>query len=497
MFSRRLALTGAAASVLLVGCTASPPAPPVAGASDTPRADPRRHQVIARLPERDVALPVGPHAGIEASRALLAVATAVVVVDPASPAERVALGAQAARALGLPLLESGPELAAELDRLQTRTVVSYAPDAAVGGREVVAGPDDPATLSIDGLPVRAQAPATLVFAVAEPSPALEATLAAAGLTATALPYPHPGATAASTKAVREHPGPVVALGGRFGTDATLAAAVAAARTVPELPGGGIVPFPRRRMVALYGHPATGSLGMMGEQPPAQAVARVQRLAAEYQELLPDDQVIGAFEIITTVASGSATSDGDYSYETPVADLLPWIEAAEAAGLYVVLDLQPGRTDFLTQAQRYSELLRRPYVGLALDPEWRLKPNEKHLVSVGQVGVDEVNRVGTWLADLVRDHRLPPKVLTLHQFQVRMVTERARLDTSRPEIQWLVHVDGQGGQAAKQATWSVLQKGLPEHVFLGWKNFEHEDLPMLTPRQTVDQVKPTPHFISYQ
>ena len=163
----------------------------------------------------------------------------------------------------------------------------------------------------------------------------------------------------------------------------------------------------------------------------------------------------------------------------------------------MLDLQPGRTDFLTQAQRYSELLRRPYVGLALDPEWRLKPNEKHLVSVGQVGVDEVNRVGTWLADLVRDHRLPPKVLTLHQFQVRMVTERARLDTSRPEIQWLVHVDGQGGQAAKQATWSVLQKGLPEHVFLGWKNFEHEDLPMLTPRQTVDQVKPTPHFISYQ
>ena len=28
-------------------------------------------------------------------------------------------------------------------------------------------------------------------------------------------------------------------------------------------------------------------------------------------------------------------------------------------------------------------------------------------------------------------------------------------------------------------------------------FEHEDKPMLSPKQTVEQVKPTPHFISYQ
>ena len=33
-----------------------------------------------------------------------------------------------------------------------------------------------------------------------------------------------------------------------------------------------------------------------------------------------------------------------------------MDAAVAAGDYVVLDLQPGRTDFLTQAQQYAELL---------------------------------------------------------------------------------------------------------------------------------------------
>ena len=42
-------------------------------------------------------------------------------------------------------------------------------------------------------------------------------------------------------------------------------------------------------------------------------------------------------------------------------------------MYVVLDLQPGYTDFLAQAQRYEEFLAQPHVGLALDPEWRLAP----------------------------------------------------------------------------------------------------------------------------
>ncbi len=268
-------------------------------------------------------------------------------------------------------------------------------------------------------------------------------------------------------------------------------------TFPPLPGGGTVPLPGHRMIALYGHPQTRALGMLGEQSVERSVARVQALAAEYQALLPDETVMGAFEIITTVASRAAGADGNYSYRTDPAVLLPWIEAAEAAGIYVVLDLQPGRTDFPTQAKAYEELLRRPYVGLALDPEWRLRPNERHLVRIGQVHVDEVNAVGAWLDDLVREHSLPPKVLIVHQFQTRMVIERERLDTSLEGVQWLVHVDGQGGQGAKQATWRTLLRDLPEGVFLGWKNFEDEDQPMLTPAQTVAQVEPLPHFISYQ
>jgi hypothetical protein len=89
------------------------------------------------------------------------------------------------------------------------------------------------------------------------------------------------------------------------------------------------------------------------------------------------------------------------------------------------------------------------------------------------------------------------VLTLHQFLPSMVRHRERLDTTLDEVQWLVHADGQGGQGAKQDTWAALRRNLPDGVRMGWKNFEDEDHPMLTPEETMSEVQPTPWFISYQ
>ena len=124
-------------------------------------------------------------------------------------------------------------------------------------------------------------------------------------------------------------------------------------------------FPGHRLVALYGLPGTSGLGALGQQDLTASIARVKKTAAQYQQL-SDVPVVPTFEIIATMAYRSAGPDGDYSAESSVADLRPWIRAAGQAGVYVVLDLQPGCSDFLTQAKLYTELLRMPGVG-ALDP----------------------------------------------------------------------------------------------------------------------------------
>ena len=190
---------------------------------------------------------------------------------------------------------------------------------------------------------------------------------------------------------------------RFGTVDQLAQRLAVVRTGVQLPGGGQLAFPGRRMVALYGTPGTAALGSLGEQDLNGSIARVKNLVAQYQPH-SDVPVVPAFEIITTVAAGQPGADGDYSNEVEIAKIRPYVDAAKAAGAYVMLDLQPGRTDFLTQAKRYQELLAEPHVGLALDPEWRLAPGQVHRVQIGSVNVDEINRVGDWLAGLVRERQ---------------------------------------------------------------------------------------------
>jgi len=263
----------------------------------------------------------------------------------------------------------------------------------------------------------------------------------------------------------------------------------------ELPGGGRTLFPGRMIVALYGHPGSAALGLLGEQGIAASVQRAREHAAAYAGLV-DVPVVPAFEIIATVASSAPGPDGNYSAESDPEELRPWVEAAGAAGLYVVLDLQPGRTDFLTQAKQYQPLLELPYVGLALDPEWRLGPDQVHLAGIGSVGIDEVNGVVAWLSRLAREHALPQKLLVLHQFKLAMIQGREGLDTARPEVAVMIHADGQGAQGAKQETWRVLHQNAPD-VHWGWKNFYDEDQPMLTPQQTIAQVDPRPDMISYQ
>lgn len=264
----------------------------------------------------------------------------------------------------------------------------------------------------------------------------------------------------------------------------------------EVPGGGGLIFPGRRMIALYGHPSGPALGVLGEQGPKEAVARVEELVAQYIEAAPEDNVMPAFEIIATVASSSPGPDGDYSNETAIEELRPYVEAIGEAGGYAVLDLQPGQANLLDQAKRYEELLALPHVGLALDPEWRIGPDEKPLQRIGSVDADEVNAVGTWLADFTKERNLPQKLMVIHQFKMTMLERRELIDTSRPELAWVLHADGHGTPEEKFDTWRVMQEGLQPGFYMAWKNFYDEDTPTFTPAQTYE-VAPRPWFVSYQ
>ena len=489
---------------------------------------------------------------VSTSRALFE-SSPVAVLARADDREGLLLGASAAVGLGVPLLVEpagggGAEVADELERLDADVVLAVGeaegPDdgpevravpadvaavAAVTGLPLdeeqavpqdgdvaaVAGldPDEPVALrpedagtssteeDADPLPEFERADpveGVVVLAGDDASPAAVATARAAGARVAAMAGgSDPRASTDVVEALSDEGAEtVIAVGAGLGAEQGLDWKLETAATGTQLPGGGQLLFPGRMMVALYGFPGSGALGVLGEQPVDAAIQRARDTAAPYDPLV-EVPVVPAFEVIVTVASEFAGPDGNYSTESPVETVRPWVEAAGAAGLYVILDLQPGRTDFVAQAELYRPLLELPYVGLALDPEWRLGPNEVHLTQIGSVGIEEVNRVVTWLADLTRAEALPQKLLVLHQFRLDMLPGREFLDVSRDELAIMIHADGQGPQGSKQATWSALHQGAPEELAWGWKNFYDEDAPMLTPEQTIQQVLPTPELVTYQ
>jgi hypothetical protein len=495
------ALLAVLAVVVLAACSGpTAPAPPATPATAVP-AEPLT--ILAQ----DRAVPLAL-----ATSALLYRRAPVVVLAAEADAGAQARAATAAETLGAPLLltptaaDDDDAVRAELRRLGAESVLPVGEEAQewaerAGDVRVVAAPADPATPPVpeELASVRRGEPLDEVHVLANPAPeqsAAAATARAAGAQVYTTSGIDPrGEPELVTRLAAAPPAAVVALGSAFGDPATLSRRLAVARTGVTLPGGGQLAFPGRRMVALYGNPTSPLLGALGEQGMPESVARAQALAAEYQPF-SDVPVVPAFEIITTVASTAPGPDGDFSNESEVAVLRPYVDAARAAGMYVVLDLQPGRADFLTQARRYAELLAEPHVGLALDPEWRLGPNQRHLAQIGSVGADEVNAVVDWLALLVRERSLPQKVLVLHQFRTMMISDRARVDTGSDEVAVLVHADGFGAMEDKLETWAALRAEPLAGARWGWKNFYDEDRPTPTPQTTL-AVSPEIVFVSYQ
>ncbi|OII38985.1 hypothetical protein BIU98_12640 [Curtobacterium sp. MMLR14_010] len=479
-------LTTAGLLLGAAGCTGT--APPVTRATLTKASA----DTITVVTQRDAA-----ERALRASRALFASAPGAVLA-PADDAPAIRKAASAARTAHVPVLlvddERRRAVAAELRRLDAswyQTVGTVHIDTSVEKRAASEETDDADA-------PRASRSVTVVMAEATEDAAVSATAKAAGATVVTMPegVTDPAAAPEVVRALHEHEeSPTVLVGRAFVKLGDPRWTVRAAEGGWQLPHGGQRPFDGHRYVAMYGAPGAPALGVLGEQDPAASVTRVRDLATTYDGLT-DEPVTPAFELIATVAAGDAGADGDYSTELPVSTLEPYVDAAHDAGMPVIIDLQPGRSDFLSQAKRYESLLERPGVWLALDPEWRLGPDQVPLRQIGTVSAAEVNEVSAWLADLVRSEDLPPKALVLHQFRLSMIQDRSSLQ-AHPELDMLVHVDGQGSQPDKQATWKALHVGAPAGIHWGWKNFYDEDTPMLSPSETMSQVTPTPSLVTYQ
>jgi len=264
------------------------------------------------------------------------------------------------------------------------------------------------------------------------------------------------------------------------------------RPVTKLPGGGTRVFGRQRfLVAYYGTAGTGALGVLGESAPDEMQRRLHRAAQPFKQ--EGERIQAVYELIVTVADPHPGPDGDCSHDISTEHVRDYIEAAHRNGALLVLDIQPGRADFLDVVKRWTWALRDPWVGLALDPEWRMGPRQVPGRVIGSVRAAEVNRVSAWLSDLVTSESLPEKPFLLHQFRASMIREIERI-RPREGLAMVQHADGFGTQGQKLATYHAIAR--PGQFAMGFKLFYDEDVHLFSPAR-VRKIRPAVRFVSYQ
>jgi hypothetical protein len=130
---------------------------------------------------------------------------------------------------------------------------------------------------------------------------------------------------------------------------------AAAQPAPRsLPRGGLRVLPRHRVVAFYGAPQSRELGVLGIGAPDRAAERLVRQARAYDR--KRRPVLPALELIAVIANADAGSDGLYRSRQPDAVVRRYLRAARRHKMLLVLDIQPGRSDFFTEATRLERWL---------------------------------------------------------------------------------------------------------------------------------------------
>ena len=275
----------------------------------------------------------------------------------------------------------------------------------------------------------------------------------------------------------------------------------AARTVPlgqtlvagaEDPSDG--PLKNNRLVAYYGNPLSGYMGVLGETDPQTMMANLKEQTVAYSELDPERPAIPTIELIASTASREAGASGQYINQLPTELIEQYAQLAEENGALLLLDVQLGLATIEEEIELLRPFLERPYVHLAIDTEYSVEPGQIPGVNLGNVDGTEIAPAIETLDQIVRENNLPDKMLLIHQFETGIVTSKELIQPTE-NVEVVLHADGFGGPEAKLTKYDILVRDEATQ-YGGFKLFYTQDAPLLTPQQVL-QLDPAPAVVTYQ
>jgi len=259
-------------------------------------------------------------------------------------------------------------------------------------------------------------------------------------------------------------------------------------------------LPEKRIIAYYGNFYSKGMGVLGEYPEAQMLSMLKGEQQKWEAADPGTKTVPAINYIAITAQELPGKEGKYLLRMPDTQIDKALEvAAKIPDGIVILDIQIGFSTLEHELPMLEKYLAMPNVHLGLDPEFHMIGDDPPGHVIGSFDARDINYAAQFMAKLVREHDLPPKVLIVHRFTQRMVTNYQDIEPL-PEVQIVMDMDGWGPPAKKINTYKAFIA--PEPVqFTGFKIFYKNDLKapsdrLLTPADLLN-LTPRPSFIQYQ
>ncbi len=261
--------------------------------------------------------------------------------------------------------------------------------------------------------------------------------------------------------------------------------------------GALLPF--NRIVAYYGNLYSKYMGVLGQYPEEEMLRRLGEEVKKWDTADPQTPVIPALHYIAVVAQAGAGRDGKYRARMPDSQIDKVLKMAEKIDALVFLDVQVGLSNVRAEIPLLEKYLKMPRVHLGIDPEYSMKNGAAPGKAIGTMDAEDVNFAADFLAKMVRENDLPPKILVVHRFTQKMLTNYQNIKPL-PEVQVVMNMDGFGGKGNKLNTYKQYIYKEPVQ-FTGFKLFYKEDLRrpgtvLMTPEELL-RLTPIPVYIQYQ
>ena len=283
---------------------------------------------------------------------------------------------------------------------------------------------------------------------------------------------------------------------RAGEDPNFAAEMGWPVKMPATLPGSILPH--KRIIAYYGNPLSKRMGVLGEYETQEMLKKLDGEVAKWRAADPSVAVQPALHLIAVVAQGEAGPSGKFRTimrDTMVEMVHGWAKSRNAI---MFIDIQTGHSDIRELLPKFDQFMSRPDVHLGIDPEFMMKDGSVPGARVGTIDASDINYATAHLAELVKKNGLPPKVLVIHRFKRKMVTNADQI-VLRPEVQIVMHMDGWGAPWLKRDSYKDYVVKEPVQ-YTGFKLFYHNDTkkgdPLMTPADLL-KLHPVPLYIQYQ